>query len=145
MAVSFVTIQAITYALRAYEQCFSVQSHDGFTWFIGFYVTNWGQGKSSKRGRQKERARMEVSLFSCLLLNVHTDGHVCVFMCVRMHTRGPVKLLNTLYIFILGDESGASIWWVLDLAWSVWLWGEREGVMEGGRGWVTVIQPVASA
>lgn len=40
------------------------------------------------------------------LLNVHTDGHMCVF--VHMHTRGLVKLLNTLYIFILGDESGAS-------------------------------------
>lgn len=42
------------------------------------------------------------------LLNVHTDGHMCAFVCVHMHTRRPVKLLNTLYIFILGDESGAS-------------------------------------
>lgn len=38
----------------------------------------------------------------------HRRSHVCVFMCVRMHARGPVKLLNTLYIFILEDESGAS-------------------------------------
>lgn len=38
-----------------------------------------------------------------LQLNVHTT-----FMCVRMHEHRPAKLLNTLYIFILGDESRAS-------------------------------------
>lgn len=38
-----------------------------------------------------------------LQLNVHT-----AFMCVRMHEHSPAKLLNTLYIFILGDESRAS-------------------------------------
>lgn len=38
-----------------------------------------------------------------LQLNAHT-----AFMCVRMHEHSPAKLLNTLYIFILGDESRAS-------------------------------------
>lgn len=38
-----------------------------------------------------------------LQLNVHT-----AFMCARMHEHSPAKLLNTLYIFILGDESRAS-------------------------------------
>lgn len=42
----------------------------------------------------------------CLLplqLNAHTT-----FICVRMHEHSPAKLLNTLYIFILGDKSRAS-------------------------------------
>lgn len=38
-----------------------------------------------------------------LQLNVHT-----AFMCAHMHEHSPAKLLNTLYIFILGDESRAS-------------------------------------
>lgn len=89
---------------------------------MGFYITNWGQGRSSKRGRQRERESTDGGQFvlsalftisHCLqpaLRNVHTDGRVFVCTCVYVHARAhmPAKPLNTLYIFILEDESGAS-------------------------------------
>lgn len=98
---SFLTIQAYTYALRVYEQSvFQHLAFSHFTWFIGFYISNWGQGTSSKRGRQRERerARMEVSLFSALftishclqpalLKDTHRRPLVCVYVRVIARAR----------------------------------------------------------
>lgn len=54
---------------------------------MGFYVTNWRmQGQSVTEIENGGQFVLMLFTVACclqpVLLNVHTDGHICLFMCV---------------------------------------------------------------